>query len=137
VLLCLALLTGCSDNGRDTQASQTLVLDGHCDVQSACTARGDSVSVSVHMASTRAALKPFNVTLSSNAALSAVTVSLEMPGMDMGQNRYRLLRTANGDWQAAITLPVCVSGRSDWQANFELKTAKARYRLSVPFTLGE
>ncbi len=137
VLLCLVLLTACSDSGRDTQPSQTLVLDSRCNVRSGCTARGDGVSVSVHMASTRSALKPFNVTLSSDAALNAVTVSLEMQGMDMGQNHYRLLRAADGSWQAEITLPVCASGRSDWLADFELQTAKARYRFGVPFTLGK
>ena len=137
VLLCLVLVTACSDSGQDTQPSHTLVLDSRCDVRSGCTARGDGVSVSVHMASQRSALKPFKVTLSTGAVLNAVTLSLEMQGMDMGQNRYRLLHTADGRWQAEITLPACASGRSDWLANFELQAAAAHYRLGVPFRLGE
>ena len=137
VVLCLVLLTACSDSSQDTQPSQTLVLDGRCDVGSGCTARGNGLSISVRMASPRSALKPFSVTLSSDVALTAVTLSLEMQGMDMGQNRYRLLHTADGRWQAEVTLPACASGRSDWLANFELQAAAAHYRLGVPFTLGE
>jgi hypothetical protein len=89
------------------------------------------------MAPHRSALKPFNVSLSSNAELDSVTVSLEMQGMDMGQNRYRMLKRADGSWQADITLPVCTSGRSDWVAGFEVQASGRGYRLNVPFTLGE
>lgn len=106
-------------------------------MRSGCTGRSDSLSASVRMASPRSALKPFNIALSGDAGLEAVTVNLEMQDMGMGQNRYRLLRTDDGSWQADITLPICFSGRSDWIAVFELQMPGRRYQLSVPFTLGE
>ncbi len=136
ILLCLALVA-CSEGDSESQPSQVLALDSDCDVRSECIGRGDGLSVSVRMAPYRSALKPFNVTVSSGVGLEAVTVSLEMQGMDMGQNRYRLLRDGESTWQAEITLPICTSGRSDWVAVFELSTSDERYQLSVPFTLGD
>jgi hypothetical protein len=137
ILLCLGLaLTACGDSDPESRPLQTLMLDDACDVRSGCIGRNDDLSASVRMSPHRSALKPFNVALTSDAALEVVTVSLEMPGMDMGQNRYRLLQANEGSWQAEITLPICTSGRSDWVAVFELQTSDKRYQLSVPFTLG-
>ena len=58
-------------------------------------------------------LKPFALTVLAPAA-QAVNVEVQMQGMEMGLNRYRLIRQANGEWRATITLPVCVTGRRDW-----------------------
>jgi len=134
ILGCLALLACTDPEGRSLQ---TLALDAGCDVRAACVGRAGNLRVSVRMAPHRSALIPFNVALSSDADLESVIVSLEMQGMDMGQNRYRLLKVDGGSWQADITLPVCASGRSDWVAVFELQADGRRYRLEVPFTLGE
>jgi hypothetical protein len=134
VLLCLAL-AACSEQDAEVPPLQTLVLDSGCEVRAGCTGRDSELSVSVRMAPHRSALKPFNILLSSDAVLESVTVSLEMQGMDMGQNRYRMLKADDGSWQADITLPICTSGRSDWIAIFELQTSNRRYQLSVPFAL--
>jgi len=134
ILGCLALVA-CTDP--EDRSLQTLALDAGCDVRAACVGRAGDLRVSVRMAPHRSALKPFNVTLSSDARFESVIVSLEMQGMDMGQNRYRLLKADDGRWQADITLPVCTSGRSDWVAVFELQAAGRRYRLDVPFSLGD
>ncbi|MBT9613372.1 MAG: hypothetical protein IV108_08925 [Burkholderiales bacterium] len=58
-------------------------------------------------------LKPFALTVRAPVA-QAVNVEVQMQGMEMGLNRYRLIRQANGEWRATITLPVCVTGRRDW-----------------------
>ena len=58
-------------------------------------------------------LKPFSLTVVAPTA-QAVNVEVQMQGMEMGLNRYRLIRQANGEWHATITLPVCVTGRRDW-----------------------
>ncbi|TCK17329.1 hypothetical protein DFR30_0557 [Thiogranum longum] len=136
VLLCLAL-TACSEKSAEAPPVQTLRLGSGCDVREGCAGRDDTgLSVTVRMAPHRSALKPFNVSLSSNTTLESVTVSLEMQGMEMGQNRYRLLKTDAGSWQADITLPICTSGRSDWIAVFDVQAEGRHSRLSVPFTLG-
>lgn len=48
-----------------------------------------------------------------------VYASFQMQGMDMGMNRYRLLRE-NGKWRAKVMLPACVQGRRDWLLRLEL-----------------
>ena len=136
ILLCLSL-TACSEQNAEVPPAQALALENGCDVRTGCTGQGAGLSVTVRMAPHRSALKPFRVSLSSDLALDAVSVSLEMQGMDMGQNHYRLLKTDTGNWQADITLPICTSGRSDWIAVFDLQGGGGHYRLSVPFTLGK
>ena len=59
-----------------------------------------------------------------------------MKGMDMGWNRYRLNKDAAGYWNAEVTLPVCVSGRSDWVADFDaVAEGRRRVQWQVPFVL--
>jgi hypothetical protein len=55
--------------------------------------------------------------------------------MDMGANRYRLIAEASAGWHADITLPICMSGRTDWLADFELVVADRRLQMQVPFVL--
>ena len=68
-------------------------------------------------------LKPFALTVRAPAA-QAVNVEVQMQGMEMGLNRYRLIRQANGEWRATITLPVCVTGRRDWLMLIEVDDAR-------------
>lgn len=49
---------------------------------------------------------------------AAPYVSFQMRGMEMGLNRYRLLRK-NGRWHASVMLPACVQGRRDWVLRLE------------------
>ena len=64
-------------------------------------------------------LTPFVLAVTAPAA-QEVSVELQMQGMEMGLNRYRLLRQANGEWRASITLPACVTGRRDWKMVVEV-----------------
>ena len=69
--------------------------------------------ITVRTDSAPSALKPFGLGITAPAA-QEVYVELHMQGMNMGLNRYRLIRQADGEWRGRITLPVCVSGRRDW-----------------------
>ena len=82
-----------------------------------CTLEHDQIMV--RSDSAPSALKPFVLTITAPAA-QEVYVELQMQGMDMGLNRYRLLRQANGEWRASITLPACVTGRRDWMMVVEV-----------------
>ena len=101
-LTCANLIEGCSDNEITIQFDQAPKV-----------------------------MQPFNVTITSKEALE-VHASFAMQGMEMGLNRYRLIQTNDKRWQAGVTLPVCVQGRSDWQALIEVKTpiGLKRYQLS-------
>jgi hypothetical protein len=64
-----------------------------------------------------------------------VEVTFFMRGMDMGLNRYRLDADTRGEWKGRVTLPVCMSGRSDWIAAVALTTAVRKYEVQIPFVL--
>jgi hypothetical protein len=57
--------------------------------------------------------------------------SFQMRGMEMGMNRYRLLRK-DGHWHASVMLPACVQGRRDWV--LQLDVGGKTYE--VPFIAG-
>lgn len=64
----------------------------------------------------------------------SVRARFDMREMQMGLNQYRFLRQQNGDWLAKVTLPVCVSGSSDWLMNIEMDTDAGKRRYQLPFT---
>lgn len=115
----------------------SLELVGDCDpVGSACIAQGQGLRVGIQFSGPIEPLRPFQVSLfASGAPVQGVALAFEMPGMDMGRNRYRLL--AEGErWQGTVTLPVCTTGRRDWLAQVEVEGAERIWRFSVPFTAG-
>jgi hypothetical protein len=57
-----------------------------------------------------------------------------MPGMDMGQNRYRLLPEGNG-WVGLVTLPICASGRSDWWVSVQVLGDEEQWEAGFPFEM--
>ncbi|HCA26910.1 MAG TPA: hypothetical protein DEP05_04595, partial [Betaproteobacteria bacterium] len=86
----------------------------HCpDLAGGCAVTLAGRPVQVRFSAPPSALRPFDVRVD---ALSAARVSanFRMVGMDMGRNRYQLVRESGGRWLAHVILPVCVAGRSDW-----------------------
>ena len=64
-----------------------------------------------------------------------VHIDFAMQTMQMGLNRYRLMPShQRSDWQAEVTLPLCVQGRSDWLMLIEIDTGKQIERVQIPFT---
>ncbi len=59
------------------------------------------------------AAKPFGLSLRGLDG-KPPAIEFSMRDMDMGFNRYQLLPHGQ-DWQANITLPVCVTGSRQWQ----------------------
>ena len=103
VLFAVIVLVGCTERAGPV-ASCAALTQG-------CALDQDKLFVKTDRAPTP--LKPFALTVLAPAA-QAVNVEVQMQGMEMGLNRYRLIRQANGEWRASITLPVCVTGRRDW-----------------------
>lgn len=69
--------------------------------------------------------QPFLITLD-KAASSTPSAEFSMEKMDMGFNRYRFV-AAGTQWQAKVTLPVCISGSGDWL--MDLKLGEQNYRV--------
>ncbi len=83
-------------------------------------------------------MKPLhlNVHLNRAAAVKNIHVDFAMQDMEMGLNRYRLIQSnQSGDWQAEVTLPICVQGRSDWNMLLEIEAGKKIQRFQLPFSV--
>ncbi len=74
-------------------------------------------------------LAPFKIWVSGMPATSKAEARFTMEGMDMGFNLYTLHPDAQGVLRATVTLPICVTGRRDWNMILDLDNL----RLSVPF----
>lgn len=73
---------------------------------------GDEIT-QIHFSAIPQPLRPFQLTIRHPQA-SNISVEMNMQGMEMGLNRYRLL-AQDGIWFADIILPACLQGRSDWE----------------------
>lgn len=78
-------------------------------------------------------MKPFELNLQLGDDVDEVYASFAMEGMDMGLNRYKLIKTSEGVWRAEVTLPVCVRGRADWMMQIEAETLLGQQRYMVSF----
>ncbi len=78
-------------------------------------------------------MKPFELNLQLDDGVDEVYASFAMEGMDMGLNRYKLIKTPEGLWRGEGTLPVCVRGRADWMMKVEAQTLLGQQRYMVSF----
>lgn len=95
------------------------VLNESCNVHQGC-ALSDGVTVKF---SEKVLVKsPFDIEVRGvGTDVQEVWVSFSMKDMDMGFNRYQLVRQADGSWQAKqIRLPVCVQNRHDYLADINI-----------------
>ncbi len=135
--MALWLLTACDRQPDQQAASISLPVDTSCDVAPGCSVAINDFSVDFLIGPEPRALRPFpvRVSISDDAALTAIAVEFVMADMDMGMSRYGLVSQNDRSWRADVTLPVCMSGRSDWIAQFELVSREARTRVDIPFSL--
>jgi len=134
IVFCFGVLASCRPEVPPQSALQSLVAEAGCDVRRGCDVQGEKLHLTVRMGPSVRVLQPFPVSLHvDTGAVEEIYVLFTMQNMDMGWNRYRLERAADGDWHAEVTLPVCSSGRSDWLAAFELVSGGERSAFVVPF----
>jgi hypothetical protein len=71
-------------------------------------------------------------------AAGAAEISLQMPGMFMGENRLALAAVGPGRHRGKGTVVRCGSGRRDWVAEVRLSPPGAPpLRATFPFTVAE
>ena len=116
-----------------------LVAAADCDVLTGCRVSDGDAFIDVLFAIKPRALQPFPVVIQPEGMqdVTAVTVSFSMRDMAMGLNRYALTQSAQGGWQGEIILPICVSGRTDWIAEFDIQLPDRHVVFAVPFVLGK
>lgn len=138
LLVCALCLFSCDKAPESSRLPVSrLTLSQPCVVQQGCQVVDESVAVTVNFGAEPRALQPFpiHLRLEGGQRADSVTVAFSMQGMDMGSNRYRLIADASGGWNADITLPICLSGRTDWVADFDFVVADRRLQVQVPFVL--
>ena len=140
VLTVFLLLSACESEQTLQLPAQQLNLQEPCDIlNQPCIISGDDVSLEITFSEKLQALVPFQVNLhmssGSPGKIQDVTAAFSMEGMQMGISRYRFLSTTPGDWIAKVTLPIFVTGRTDWMIDVEIETASARYLFEVSFVL--
>jgi hypothetical protein len=133
----LGSLAACERQTSSTPV-QVLQPDAACNpVKKVCEARGGPVALGLRLDASAQALKPFRVTVSVHGMVpDSVTADFNMPGMDMGRNRYQLERGGGDNWIANVILPVCASGRNDWEAVVSAVRGDAGARAIFPFHIG-
>jgi hypothetical protein len=114
--------------------SPTLVQAMGCpDIVRGCSGAG----LTVRMDRVPQVMRPFKLTVHVDAMdaekIDAMEVSFQMAGMEMGFNRYKLQQRGAGDWEAEVTLPVCVRDRKDWLMLLDVRQGQARREVAISF----
>ena len=82
-------------------------------------------------------MRPFKLTVHADAmdteTVDGMEASFQMAGMEMGFNRYRLQQRGASDWDAEVTLPVCVRDRKDWLMLLDVRQGQARRQVAISF----
>lgn len=101
----------------------------HCpDLHAGCRVQTPRRPVELRVQGALKTLSPFTLSVRAPGA-QRVTAHFDMEGMDMGFNLYTLRPAPDGVFQARVTLPVCVTGRRDWQMHLEVDDEP----ISIPF----
>lgn len=85
-------------------------------------------------------LKPFTISVKTleknNHEIISIVVDFKMKSMDMGVNRFKLLKVNKMDgkksWIGKVLLPICVVRRADWNSEIEIITKQNKYIYSFP-----
>ncbi len=113
---------------RDAEATSGVRVD--CEtLDSGCSLMNDGREIRFGMQGEVKPLAPFEIWVAGVAAVHKAEARFTMEGMDMGFNLYTLRPDAQGVLRAKVTLPICVTGRRDWNMILELDNL----RLIVPF----
>ncbi|HEY9199615.1 MAG TPA: hypothetical protein VIR60_09625 [Gammaproteobacteria bacterium] len=141
VLLGIAIGAWLRSHPDDAPASATwLTVDADCDsARQTCSARAADLEIELRLGPPVRPMEAFEIRLQGSpealADAAQITLEFQMRDMDMGLNRYRLERAADGVWRGRAILPMCVSGRSDWLAKVEIDQDGRRWTAELPFTV--
>ena len=136
--LTLLIVAGCG-GGNESANFTELHTDPACDITAGpCVATGDDgLRIELQLPPAPVALKPIEVKVrTAGARVEAPVLDLSMIGMDMGDNRYRLLAQGDDAWRATVVLPICIQDRADWIAAVTFSARGGRYRARFPFSTG-
>ena len=116
---------------KDTAVSHRVEVD--CDLtQRECTTVLDNKKLNLRFSKPVKYLEKINIELEltgfAEETPKKVLVDFTMQGMQMGLSRFELRKAPeNNVWRGFAILPICVSGRKDWQVQLYMQTPKANY----------
>ena len=111
-----------------------------------CDFSGENISLTIELADRIKYLHYFSVRVlihSAESDIKSVRSVFRMVNMDMGLNQFILKpvlmnKDKKSIWHTNAILPVCVTGRKDWQMELEIETSdQKKYRLNIPFQVTE
>jgi len=104
-----------------------------------CTARTSALTLTLQLMGEVRPLTPFTVRVelagTAAATIEQARARFTMVGMNMGRNRFKLDFQADGVWQGQAMLPLCSTGRRDWQVSAEAVGATL-YRADFATVVG-
>ena len=104
-----------------------------------CIAVNNNRTVELHLTKPVKYLTQFDIKVITTGftpqPIEKMTVDFSMLDMQMGINRFALHRQQADVWGGMAMLPVCVSGRKDWQVKLEFADAKSHYIALYKLTL--
>jgi hypothetical protein len=116
--------------------SVLVLADPACDpTRTVCTASDATQRLALQIKGPVTGLRPFRVqVVAAGPPVRELQLEFTMSSMDMGQNRYRLLPEGNG-WVGLVTLPVCTTGRGDWQVTVRALGEERQWEAVFPFEM--
>lgn len=133
----------------DNEIKVTSITLENCDAQNEiCTFTTQNFTFEISMDKAIYYLKPFTVSMRTSfknlaskeqASIEAVSIAFKMTNMNMGVNRFQLKQSQFKDnhsvWKAKVILPVCVTGRADWNSELDIVTNEEHYRFVFPLVV--
>lgn len=129
----------------ETSLTSININSGKCKIQSEiCNFDIDDLRISISSDKNIKYLNPFVISVktktNNNLKIKKIQVDFKMINMDMGVNRFLLNKKPINNnneqlWQGKALLPICVTGRADWVAEFSLYIKDSLYFLKLPITV--
>ncbi|MDQ7015083.1 MAG: hypothetical protein Q9N68_01770 [Gammaproteobacteria bacterium] len=146
VLLLLLLLVACQAEDKPIEksvekpAEHLLLSSTAClNQEGECRLTASQGEVRLSFADKVLPLQPFILNLDVSdwpSEVKSVLVDFKMAAMDMGKNRYSLLKNKEGYWQSRVVLPICAAGGEEWLLQLRLTDVAGNGGLAtVPFRL--
>ena len=122
------------------QQSIEIIQAEVCDtLTTGCSAKIDNLNIEIKFPENIIYLNPFPVEVNFSGKdvplVDDVKVEFVMIDMNMGTNTYQLIQNNNDNllWKGKVVLPVCITGRIDWQVYLLVKINEQSYKTGFQF----